>query len=652
MMGVEYLSPNFTAGELAPTLHSRTDIKKYANGIADAENMIILPHGGLRRRPGLAKVQDTKIASKARLIPFLFNTEQKYIVVMRDLVIDVYRDGALVSTEVSPYTETELYEVDYSQSADTVIFTHQNHAPYRLQRQGSDTNWDMSAIVFDYEPRNSDYTYLYTNTGVAKTVSLAIGDRILNKDGNSTNGLDEHIYEATTAHSTIDLSTTDFTGTGWTDLGEREVAWSPTNGYPRCSALFGGRLWFGGSTSSPTTIWGSKVNGFFDFDLGDGQDDYALEDILDTDQYNPILNIFAGRDLQVFTTGGELYNSASPITPGTSSWKRQTGYGSKRITPILIDGATLFVDSSKRTVRQFLYDYTEDSYVSINVSLLSSHLITDVIAMDAVKGTEYDVGDYVYVVNEDGTVAVLNTMRHEEIQGWTHWTTDGTFEDVCVIDKEVYFLVKRNGEYFLELLTEETYTDHNVLIEGSEPTTDNIVHNGDNIIHLLDNINHTDTSTGTPVTTITTDYDQSLLNKDFKVVADYSIMADSKPTGTHEDNSFSIPRSAYRLEVGLNYTTRIQTLPLATETEKGSTLHRRKRVVKVDVNVIDSLGVYARDRFSGDREFTVVLDKAPVPFTGFKEYYLLGYDRLAEIVVSQKEPLPFLLRSIGYEIEY
>ena len=45
---------------------------------------------------------------------------------------------------------------------------------------------------------------------------------------------------------------------------------------------------------------------------------------------------------------------------------------------------------------------------------------------------QYDVGDYVYVVNADGSCAVLNTMRNEEISGWTHWLTDGLFKDVVV----------------------------------------------------------------------------------------------------------------------------------------------------------------------------------------------------------------------------
>jgi len=82
-MGVEYAQSNLTAGELTPVLHARVDINKYNNGVAAAKNMIILPHGGMRRRPGLSKITDTEVASDARLTPFFFNVDQKYILLFR-----------------------------------------------------------------------------------------------------------------------------------------------------------------------------------------------------------------------------------------------------------------------------------------------------------------------------------------------------------------------------------------------------------------------------------------------------------------------------------------------------------------------------------------------------------------------------------------
>lgn len=655
-MGVEFLQSNMTAGELTPDLHARTDISKYANGVADATNMIILPYGGLRRRPGMAKIPFPKKSEEVRIVPFVFNEEQDYLIVMTALSIDILKDGVLQSTEVTPYTLAELFEVDVIQSADTMIMTHQNHAPQSLQRQGSDTAWLFSAITFDALPFfnfGAAITEKYINHGGNQTVTVEVDEIVLNRDGNAIDGADHTYYKCKVQRVDINLAVEDFSNlTNWGVEGTEEAVWSVTRGWPRTCTFFGARLWFAGSTERPISVWGSRINGFFNFDLGDGSDDLAIDDVIDSNEFNVIQRIFAGRSLQVFTTGAEFINPNPIITPSNNTFNQQTGYGSKVIKPILIDGATLFVDSSQRTIRQFLFNFNEDGYTSVNASLLSSHLITNVKAMDAIKGTSFDVGDYVYVVNEDGTVAVLNTMRNEEIQGWTHWVTDGLIEDVAVLNKEVYFVVRREGERFIELLTEDTYTDHNVIIKGVEPTTANVIRLTDNVIRLTDNVIHTDLTTGTAVTEIVTDYDGVFVNTFFKVVADFSIMPDAQYEGTAGNNKFTITRDAFRLEVGLNFLTNVTTLPLATTTQKGSTLHRRKRVVKVDINVLNSLGIYARNRFSGDRMFTVVLDKAPVPFTGFKEMYLLGYQRLAEIEISQKEPLPFILRGLSYEVEY
>jgi len=655
-MGVEYLQANLTSGELAPELHARPDITKFNNGIKTATNMIIIPYGGLKRRPGLAKITDSKIATDGKMFPFVFNSTQSYLVVLRPLVADIFRDGELVSSETTPFTGAQIDEIDVIQSADTMIFAHELHTPQSLQRQGSDTSWLWEDITFANMPYFNFGTVIiekYVNSGMAQTVTVAIDEIVLNRDGNAVKGANYTYYKAKTTRSSIDLSLEDFSNTtNWSVEGTQEVAWSVARGYPRTCTFHGGRLWFAGSTAKPTSIWGSKINGFFDFDLGASDPDEGIADILDSDQYNIIQNIFSGRKLQVFTTGGEFYNTNDSITPENSNWSRQTGYGSKKIRPILIDGATLFVDSSGRTIRQFVYDFNEDSYVSHNASLLSSHLITLAVSMSAIKGTQHNVGDYVYVINEDGTVAVLSTMRHEEIAGWTPWETDGDFKDVCVVDKETYFIVQREGTFFIERLAENTYTDHNVTIDGVEPDTFDVVHTGSDVVHSGDDVIYTQVSSGSLVYEITTDYDNALLNKYFKVIADYSIMAEAKPTGTAGDNTFAVARGAYRLEVGLNFTTSVITLPLSTETKSGNTLHRRKRVIKVDVNVLDSLGVYANDNQIPDRVFPIVLDEAPTPYTGFKEMYLLGYDRLVEIEISQTQPLPFTLRAIGYEVGY
>ena len=662
-MGITTVQSNLTGGELAPTLHARVDIEKYNTSVADAENVIIVPQGGMRRRPGLAKIDDGAIGEDARLLPFVFNKTQQYLLVFRAGNIDILKDGTKLATVDSSLvypTMAIVNELDIIQSADTVIITTETVAPHRLVRGATESIWTLEALDLNIPKENfTDYYINYENDGNTQSVDLEIGYIVWNNDGNAVNGTDNNFYKSKLKRLGIDLALEDFTNTtNWEDLAEgKEDVWSATRGYPVACAFYKGRLWFAGSTSKPTTVWGSRVNGFFDFTYkasgGTIPDDHGISDTIESDQFNKITNIFGGRSLQVFTRGAEYVNTVDIPTPANSGWAAQTAYGSAGIRPIIVDGATMFVDSSGRNIREFVYSFDEDGFVSNSITLLASHLLTDITSISSITGTDIDISDFVYAVNSDGTVAVMNTLRNEGVLGWTHWTTDGEFLDVTVVDKKVYFLVKRKGAYFIEVLDEDSYTDHNVVIAGTMPTTSNVIYGETNVIHDGTNVIYTDFSTGTPVTSITTDYDPVFDNTLFKVVADYSIQADSKPTVTAPgENTFSIDRDAYRLEVGLDYNVSITTLPFNAALRNGQTLHRRKRLVKAAINVYESLGVYAKNIQAADREFTVTLDSAPEPYTGFKELYLLGYDRLLQLEISQKNPLPMLVRAIDYEIAY
>ena len=77
MTRVTAIQTNFTAGRLTPRLFGRVDLSKYGNGAADLTNVIVMPHGGVPRRPGTKFINETKSSSaKSRLLPFNFNTEQ------------------------------------------------------------------------------------------------------------------------------------------------------------------------------------------------------------------------------------------------------------------------------------------------------------------------------------------------------------------------------------------------------------------------------------------------------------------------------------------------------------------------------------------------------------------------------------------------
>lgn len=553
------LQTSFVSGVLDPRLASRTDLKHFYQGAEVAENVVTMPQGGIKRRPGLKYIANTASNNKARLASFAFNVEQTYLMVFTNLNVAVYKDGVHQANVTTPYTTAQLFELSWTQSADTMILCHKDHAPRKLVRGGSHTSWTLSTISLSNIPQ---FNY----------------------------------------------------GSGNVDV------WSNAKGWPKSATFFQGRLWFGGSLSRPQTLWGSKTNDFFNFDVGTSLDDEGIDVTLDTDQVNAITAVYSGRHLQIFTTGGEFSMQDSPITPTKSSVRRETLFGSGPVPPKNIDGAVIFVDRTGKSVREFLFSYNEDSYTAGTVSLLASHLLNAPVDMDVLKGTANDDANYVYFVNGDGTVGVYNTLRSQEVSGWTKWTTSGEIESVAVVVDDVYFVVKRtiNGSVvrFLEQLDSSTYTDANKTVTLGSP--------------------------GTTVTGLA-----HLNGQESRVRADGEVRANATPGS----GSITLAETATNVEVGLDYTTTVTTMPINMDFQDGPTLTRKKRIVKVVPNVYESLGISINgDRFI-DRNFGLSLDSAPTAYTGLKEMYLLGWTELAQVTITQTDPTPMTVLGLAIEVE-
>src|SRR5690606_22363848 len=104
-------------------------------------------------------------------------------------------------------------------------------------------------------------------------------------------------------------------------------AFSSVRGYPITVAFHQDRLVIG-SRDLPNRLWFSQSGDLFNFNLGAGEDDEAIEFAILSDQVNAIRGIFSGRHLQVFTSGAEWMVTGDPLTPQTVQLKRQTRVGS------------------------------------------------------------------------------------------------------------------------------------------------------------------------------------------------------------------------------------------------------------------------------------------------------------------------------------
>ncbi len=75
------LQRSFAGGEIAPEMFGRLDLTKFQTGLQLALNFITLPHGPATRRPGFYYVNEVKDSTRAaRLLPFIFNSEQAFVI--------------------------------------------------------------------------------------------------------------------------------------------------------------------------------------------------------------------------------------------------------------------------------------------------------------------------------------------------------------------------------------------------------------------------------------------------------------------------------------------------------------------------------------------------------------------------------------------
>jgi hypothetical protein len=148
----------FNSGELSPKLEGRIDIAGYQQGGRRVRNFVPMVQGGAQRRPGTYYVAEVKDSSKTtRLIPFIFSTTQAYIIEAGHNYFRFYKDHGQIQSAGSAYevsssfASTDVMEVDYAQSADTMWFTHHSYKPSKLTRTAH-TSWQSTSYTPTSDP--------------------------------------------------------------------------------------------------------------------------------------------------------------------------------------------------------------------------------------------------------------------------------------------------------------------------------------------------------------------------------------------------------------------------------------------------------------------------------------------------------------------
>lgn len=647
---------NFSTGELDPLLRARVDIPQYENALAKATNVIIQPQGGARRRPGtkhifeLPNSSTPSAANGVRLISFEFSVDDSYMLCFVAGRMYVVKNGALITNinasgddylTVSAITGAMLSSLCWTQSADTLIVVHPDLQPIKIVRGGTDATWTATTITFDSIPKYA-FTQTFSSPAATLTPSAVSGNITLTASASVflAAHVDQYInaspqgriritkYISGTSVEAITefpfFNTTVIASGDWELETGYEDVWSAGKGWPRSVSFHEGRLYFGGSKSRPSTIWGSKIALFFDFKPSEFLDDDAVEATLDTNQLNIIVDVVSGRDFQVFTTGGEFYvpqQGTDPITPLTFTFKQVSRNGTKVGTRVeSLESGSLFIQKQGKALNEFLFSDTQLTYISQRISLLSGHLLKNPSRISLRRATSTDEGDLLLLVNAtDGSMAAYSVLRSQQIVAPSEFTTDGEFLDVGVDVTDIYTVVKRvfNGttRYFVELFSNDRFTD--CAFTGGVAST----------------------ATGLPH-----------VGKSLNVICDGVPQGNETVSGAGSVTFDRASTSSY--EVGLPITVYLKTMPVEVKLQSGTRVGFKKRIVEVNVIVNQSQHLNINNQPVPFQNLdNPLLDIAITPFTGIKRLNgIRGYSRDAVIEVTQTLPLKMTLLGLEYKV--
>jgi len=455
----------------------------------------------------------------------------------------------------------------------------------------------------------------------------------LNGTRSITAVIDENTYEFTAGSSSTSNASADGGGaprvaTGAATTEWQEQSYSAVRGFPAAVTFHQNRLWFGGTLAQPDGIWGSKSGQYYNFDVGDGEDNDALDLTANVGEIFTIRHLVSNRDLQVFTTGAELFVQAptdKPVTASNAQIRRQTPYGSSFVKPTVFDGATLFIQKTGSALREFLFADSEASYTSVAVSGLAPHLIVDPVQQTSIKGALNRSESYAFLLNSDGTLAVFYSIRGEQKQGWSLWDTTGKWHSICSIHERLFVVCSRNdGSGTTKLFLEE--------FQVAMP------------MDFCDEFSASSSVFGS----LTSHFSNGAV---VKAISGNDYLGEFTISGAQIDASLAKSGVSTGF-IGYAFVPLITTLPVDAGIIGGPLTGEPRRISRVVLDLHSTLAVSVNDKDLVFRNVTDDMSADRVAVTGKEEFRVLGYSRDPRVNVSQSYPFSLDLNGMVVEVAF
>ena len=634
-------------------MEGRVTLETYREGLADMTNLLVMPQGGVTRRPGTEYLGEVKDSSKAvRLIPFQFKTTDTYILEFGDQVMRVFRNGLQV-IDATDKTITGVTQ------ADPGVITSNSHG----FSNGDEIYIDSVAGMTELNGRNYRVANATTDTF---TLTNLFGDAIdtTGFTAYTSGGTATEIYNIATPYAVADLPALRFVQSAdtmfivhpsyairtltrsadnnWT-FATPTITGSPspalntgTDDYPSVVTFFEQRLVYGATNNNPQTLWFSKNGDYSNFTAGTGADD-ALIYTIASNQVNAIRYLSATRVLTIGTTGGEYVLTATsdgPITPTTTLIRKYSNYGSAAIEPVQVADVTLFVQRGGRKVREFRYvgDINVAAYQAPDITIVAEHITAGGLSAFAYQQEPDGV---IWAIRADGSLIGVTYRREEEVVAWHKHVIGGEFDGGQAIVESIATLPSDTGEDELYMIVKRT-------INGVTKR----------YVELMRPFDFGGVTTGAFFVDSGLRYDGSaigslkgLYHLEGETV---TVLANgaSHPDRVVADGGVSLAYNSTTAAIGYGYTSSMQTMRIEAGSADGTSQGKPKRIHAITLRLHETVGIEVGNSASENdriffRDSSMAMDQAVPLFTGDKDIeFPGGYDEDDRLYIRQTQPLP------------
>lgn len=220
-----------------------------------------------------------------------------------------------------------------------------------------------------------------------------------------------------------------------------ESAWSEAYGFPKICFYYQNRLGFASTIKDPQVIWFSRTNNFNDFStkVEYFDDDPITISALNSTGISDISWVSTAKKLFVFTSDYEYgIMDEGALTQANKQLINFTAYGSEEIEPRVISNRIIFVERGGRAARALVYDYTQENYEAVDLTIPYKHLLTDEIIVES----EYIPGDYktYLMLTSKGRILCFKYIPEQKIEACSWFKhAIGNIKNICIINNATSF---------------------------------------------------------------------------------------------------------------------------------------------------------------------------------------------------------------------